>query len=244
MAYYFVSDVHLGSKFMTSPKEVETRLVEWFDMIAKDAEAIFLVGDIFDFWFEYKHVVPKGFVRVLSKIAQLTNQGIDIHFITGNHDIWTFGYLESECGVKLHTKGEIFKLYNKIVYVGHGNELRKCQTRSYRLMNSFFHCKVAQWLFSRLIHPDIAMWLGLKWSRHNRTKRQPQLRFKGEQDPIVQSILDIHRTNNLDYCILGHFHSMITHQCQSGPKIAIMGDWIFNPSYCVLNESGLQLLKL
>ena len=96
MAYYFVSDVHLGSKFMTSPKEVETRLVEWFDMIAKDAEAIFLVGDIFDFWFEYKHVVPKGFVRVLSKIAQLTNQGIDIHFITGNHDIWTFGYLESE----------------------------------------------------------------------------------------------------------------------------------------------------
>ena len=244
MAYYFVSDVHLGSQAMTEPRAVEKMFVEWLDRVADDARAIFLVGDIFDFWFEYKHVVPKGFVRVLGKLAQLADRGIEIHFFTGNHDIWTFGYLESECGMKVHTTGEIFSLFGKQVYVGHGNELRKCQTRSYRLMNDFFHCRIAQRLFAWLLHPDWALWFGLNWSRHNRVKRKEEVRFRGECDPIVQSVLDINREKKLDYCILGHFHSMIDFQSQEGPRIVVMGDWINNPSYCVLDEQSLELKKI
>ena len=120
---YFVSDVHLGAPVLDNDRERENRLIRWLDTIRPDCSELFLLGDIFDFWFEYKRAVPKGHVRFLAKICEFTDQGIPVHFFTGNHDIWAFGYLPEECGVILHTHNEIFRIAGKRFLIGHGDAL-------------------------------------------------------------------------------------------------------------------------
>ena len=164
--YYFASDIHLGAGDAATARAVERRFVAWLDDAARDAEAIFLVGDIFDFWFEYKRAVPKGHVRFLAKICEFTDQGIPVHFFTGNHDIWAFGYLPEECGVILHTHNEIFRIAGKRFLIGHGDALNP-QDKGYLFLYRIFHNRFLQRCF-RWLHPDIGILIARKWSSHSR----------------------------------------------------------------------------
>ena len=155
---YFLSDAHLGSLLVNDKRAHEKKLVDWLDRVKTDATVIYLLGDIFDFWFEYKTVVPKGFVRVLGKLAELTDSGIEIHFFIGNHDIWTFGYLENEIGLIVHKEPATIQLGTKKFFLAHGDGLY-VEEKGFKIIRKIFHSRTAQKLFRclsmcfRIIHP-------------------------------------------------------------------------------------------
>ena len=159
---YFVSDAHLGSLAFDNDSYREKKLVAWLDSIKDYASDIYLLGDMFDFWYEYKYVVPKGFVRFLGKLAELSDSGINLHFFIGNHDIWTYGYLEKEIGMKIYKEPLIINLNGKTFYLAHGNGLGK-QPLSVRLIERIFHSEILRTLYNT-IHPYFNMSFGFAWS--------------------------------------------------------------------------------
>ncbi len=169
---YFISDAHLGSRAIEHRRTHERRLVNFLDQIKDKAEAIYMLGDMFDFWFEYKDVVPKGYTRFLGKLSELTDNGVEVHYFTGNHDMWMGDYLEKECGVTIHRNPCAIDLYGKIFYLAHGDGLdyrdHKWQTR---LMFRCFHSSTLQKM-ARWIHPHFFMNFGLNWAKHSRMKRK------------------------------------------------------------------------
>ena len=161
---YFASDVHLGA--LTKSREREMVFVNWLHQIKEDAAMIFLLGDIFDFWFEYRKVAPQGFVRVLGAIAGICDSGIPVHFFTGNHDIWVFDYLPRETGMIIHHEPFETEIYGKKFFLAHGDDLGKTD-KGYQLLKGFFHNKFAQWVFAK-IHPDLSFRLAHYWSKNSR----------------------------------------------------------------------------
>lgn len=171
---YFLSDAHLGSRASANNHEREKTLCRFLDSIRHDASAIYLLGDIFDFWFEYHNVVPKGFSRFLGKVSELTDNGVEVHFFTGNHDMWAFDYLREECGVILHTEPCEIKLPCQsgtaaTAFVGHGDGLGD-PSRGFRFIRAIFHSSVCQWLFRNIFPPDWGMEFGLRWAKSSRLK--------------------------------------------------------------------------
>ena len=146
--YYFASDIHLGAGDEHSARAVERRFVAWLDKVSGDAEAIFLVGDIFDFWFEYRRVVPKGFVRTLGKLAELTDRGVRVVFFTGNHDMWVGDYLTRECGMEVYTSPQVMTLAGKKVFIAHGDNMNIDGQPMLKLLNRIFRSRTLKWLFS------------------------------------------------------------------------------------------------
>ncbi len=178
---YFLSDAHLGSRATQDSRQRELRLCSFLDSIRHDASAIYLLGDIFDFWFEYHNVVPKGFTRFLGKLSELTDAGIAVHFFTGNHDMWAFDYLHDECGVTIHTAPCEIPLPTSddaaspiTAFVGHGDGLGDCD-RSFRLISSVFHSHLCQWLFRNVFPADWGMEFGLRWAKSSRIKHDGHL---------------------------------------------------------------------
>ena len=165
---YFASDAHLGSDVFEDSLIVEKRFVKWLDSIKHDAEALYLLGDIFDFWFEYKYVVPRGFTRFLGKISEMSDMGIEIHFFIGNHDIWIFDYLNKETGVIVHKKPYITEIYGKKFFLAHGDEFSGQSKKSKRI-RYVFHNRLCQILFAT-VHPRWGIGLAHVWSRHSRLK--------------------------------------------------------------------------
>lgn len=166
--YYFASDIHLGAGGPAAARAVEKRFVAWLDEVSRDADAVFILGDLFDFWFEYKRVVPKGFVRVLGKLCELTDRGIRVVFMTGNHDMWVRDYFEAECGVEVYTSPRIMELAGKRVFLAHGDNMKIDHLPVLRFMNAVFRSKTIRFLFSWLVHPDWAMRFGQWWSGKSR----------------------------------------------------------------------------
>ena len=172
---YFLSDAHLGSRATQDSRERELFLCSFLDHIRQDASAIYLMGDIFDFWFEYHNVVPKGFTRFLGKLAELTDEGMEIHFFTGNHDMWAFDYLHEECGVVLHTEPCEIQLPTEngspspTAFLAHGDGLGD-NSSSLRLLHNIFHSRVCRWLFRNILPPDWGMEFGLRWAKSSRLK--------------------------------------------------------------------------
>ncbi len=170
---YFLSDAHLGSRAVADIRKNEKRLCAFLDSIRDEAQAVYLLGDMFDLWFEYRNLVPKGMVRFLGKLADLTDNGIEVHFFTGNHDIWTFGYLENECGVKVHRNPEIIDLRiggkASRFFLAHGDGLGE-NSKSFRLIRHIFHNRSCQWLFRNVFPANLGMELGLRWAYHSRMK--------------------------------------------------------------------------
>ena len=204
---YFVSDVHLGAPVLDNDRERENRLIRWLDTIRPDCSELFLLGDIFDFWFEYKRAVPKGHVRFLAKICEFTDQGIPVHFFTGNHDIWAFGYLPEECGVILHTHNEIFRIAGKRFLIGHGDALNP-QDKGYLFLYRIFHNRFLQRCF-RWLHPDIGILIARKWSSHSRLEngKIEADAFRGaEKEEIVRFCREVLQGQHFDYFIFGHRH--------------------------------------
>jgi UDP-2,3-diacylglucosamine hydrolase len=238
--YYFASDMHLGLEYNTPAQEREKRLVRWLDTVAADAEAIMLVGDVFDFWFEWKRVVPKGFARVLGKLAELADRGVRVHFFTGNHDMWAYDYLHSECGVTVHQRPEVFEAYGRKIFVAHGDNLylRKTRPVQIRIMNGFFYSHFWRRAFAVLVHPDVAMRFGLWWSSLSRKSKRVAHKFKDEEEYLVKYAREYGKCVDIDYFVFGHLHTAIDYRLDERSRVVILGEWIVNPTYAVLRPDG------
>ena len=244
--YYFASDIHLGAGDAATARAVERRFVAWLDDAARDAEAIFLVGDIFDFWFEYRRVVPKGFVRTLGKLAELTDRGVRVVFFTGNHDIWAFDYLAKECGVILHTSMMETTINGKSFLIGHGDGLNP-NDKGYLFLRNAFHNRFLQRCF-RFIHPDWGIALANKWSSHSRLKGNGQIEARGylgdDKEEIVIYCRNILKEHHVDYFIFGHRHLPLNLELEPNSHYINTGDWITHFSYAVFDGEKVSLEKL
>ena len=237
---YFASDFHLGIPNREESHKREKRIVSWLTKIEKDAKAIYLVGDIFDFWFEYKKVVPKGFVRLLGKLATLTDNGTSIHLFVGNHDLWAKDYLEKEVGITIHHKSMILKEQSKKIFISHGDGLGKGDIQ-YKLIKKLFTSKICQWAFARL-HPNLALALAHKWSNNSRKKYNTPFVSK-EKEILFGYCLKNQKIKPVDYYIFGHRHTPIELKVDQQARYINLGDWLTHNTYAVLTKGIIQLKK-
>ncbi len=243
--YYFASDMHFGLESPHgSSRERERLFIRWLDEVSADAQAIFLVGDVFDFWFEYRRVIPKGFSRLLGKLSELTDRGVEIHFFAGNHDMWTYDYLSTECGLIMHDGPEVFELSGKKVLVGHGDNMYVENPPALeRLMHAGFRSGILRRLFSALVHPNQALRLGQWWSAGSRKAKSLTHDFGGEQEYLVKYARKYLETSDVDYFVFGHLHCAEDYDLGGGKRMIVLGEWIANPAYAVLDGQGCIELK-
>ena len=240
---YFLSDAHLGSRAIEHSRTQERRLVNFLDSIKHNAEAVYLLGDMFDFWYEFKTVVPKGFTRFLGKLSELTDLGVEVHFFIGNHDIWCGDYLTKECGVILHREPLTVELHGKEFYLAHGDGLGD-PGKSFKLLRAMFHSVTLQKIFS-MLHPRWSMDLGLTWAKHSRMKREngKEPDYMGEDKEFLvlyaKEYLRLHP--NINYFIFGHRHIMLDLMLNRSARILILGDWINYFSFAVFDGESLLL---
>lgn len=236
---YFASDIHLGIPDISSSLEREKLFVRFLDKIKEDASAIFLVGDIFDFWFEYKRVVPRGFTRLLGKISEITDSGIPIHFFTGNHDIWVFDYLPAETGIILHRESLQWDANGKKFFISHGDGLGPGD-KGYKFLKKIFTNRVLQWMFARL-HPNFVIWLASRLSEDSRLSGV-SVNFLGEEkECLVQYAYKLLEQEYFDYFIFGHRHIPIDITLKNGSRFIYLGDWIKHFTYGVFNGKDFSL---
>ncbi len=239
---YFASDAHLGAPTIRDHKQHEKRLVAWLDSIKDHTREIYLMGDIFDFWFEYKHVIPKGHTRFLGKLSELTDKGIKVHFFTGNHDIWIFDYLPKETGIILHKEAYLPVIDGKKFFLAHGDGLTPNE-KVYKRLKSIFTNKVAQKLFS-WVHPDLGISLAKFWSRKSRQNNEGSetATFQGEEGEwLVQFAKNKLSTEHFDYFIFGHRHVAMQLQLNSSSNICYLGDWVKLFSFACWDGEKLTL---
>ena len=241
--YYFASDVHLGAGDELKSRRTESRFVKWLDMVAQDAEGIFLMGDIFDFWFEYNRVIPKGFVRTLGKLAELTDRGIKITFITGNHDMWMYDYLQRECGVEICFSPQEVTLSGKQLFLAHGDNMNIKDKPLLRLMNTTFRSRSARKIFSWLVHPDLAMKFGKWWSEKSRLSHSKEILGVDALDFLVDYARSYKQSNpQTDYIVFGHMH--IPHDLKEEDlRVLFLSSWEGDAAYAVLDRQGNIELK-
>ncbi len=244
---YFASDFHFGIPDHAGSLVRERLFVKWLDEVKKDAAHIYLMGDIFDFWFEYKTVVPKGFVRLLGKLAEITDAGIPISLFRGNHDVWAFNYFEKELNIKLYRKPEIMEFSGKKFYLAHGDGLGPGD-RGYKFLKKVFACRFNQWLF-RWLHPDMGARMGLYFSKKSRLANVAKGGKKDSSNNIKDEMLYkygegiLKQHPDLDYLIFGHRHLPIQVDLNDKTQLVILGDWITNFTYAVFDGEELRLLQ-
>lgn len=236
---YFISDCHLGAGTLENPMDYERRVVRFLESIEHDCSELYLMGDIIDYWFEFKHVVPKGFTRFIGKLAMMSDKGIKIHWFTGNHDIWIFDYLPGEIGCSLHTKPEVMEIRGKRLFLAHGDGLGD-DSKMLKFMTGFFHNRICQRLFS-WIHPDWTTGFAHWWSRKSRLSGDDFPEYLGEdKENIVkyakQYLADT--KENIDYFVFGHRHIELDLMLSRQSRLFILGDWIKHFSYAVMDENG------
>lgn len=240
---YFLSDAHLGSRAIEHSRTQERRLVNFLDSIKNNASAIYLLGDMFDFWYEFKTVVPKGYTRFLGKISELTDMGIEIHYFTGNHDIWCGDYLTRECGVILHKKPFTVELYGHLFYIAHGDGLGD-PSKSFRFLRSLFHNRFLQVLFSSL-HPRWSMELGLEWAKRSRLKRingkEPDYMGEDREYLVLYTKEYLESHPDINFFIYGHRHILLDLMLSRTSRMLILGDWINYFTYAVYDGEHLFL---
>lgn len=238
--HYFVSDIHLGSGNHEEQRRVERAFLNFLRDIGSDAETLFLVGDIFDFWFEYGEVVPKGFTRVLGRLAELSDRGVRVIMLTGNHDMWVGDYLACECGISLFTKPQTFTLAGKEVFVAHGDNMNIKGQPVLQLMNSVFRSRSLRKVASWLIHPDLFMRFGKWWSGKSR-KSHGGVQNAQVLNPLIDYAIEYGKSHKIDYYVFGHLH--LTADIAGAQRILFMGDWHSRPNYITLDNSGKIELK-
>jgi UDP-2,3-diacylglucosamine hydrolase len=239
---YFASDFHLGVPDEEQSRAREARLVQWLDMASKDAAEIFLVGDVFDFWFEYKTVIPKGFVRLQGKIAEITDAGIPVHYFTGNHDMWAFGYFEKELGVKMYRQ-PITRFFNGAKFmIGHGDGLGPGD-HGYKFIKKVFANPFCQWAF-RQIHPDLGIRIASFFSGRSRAVNLSEdLKYLGDdREWLAVYCREILKETHFDYFIFGHRHLPIDIKVGAGSRYVNLGEWMRSNTYAVWDGTHLELL--
>lgn len=240
---YFASDLHLGMHPLETSREREAVIVEWLEQIRSDAKEIWLLGDVFDYWYEYKKVVPRGFVRFLGKLASLADEGIEIHLFPGNHDVWFFDYLPEEIGLSIH-RGKLLKTWGeKTFLLGHGDGLSKSDW-SYRQLQKIFKSKSMQWLYTR-IHPNGSTSFAQWWSKKSRTKKGSYVPFLGveKEHQIVYAKDKVEKNPDISYFVFGHRHIPFQVRVSPSSEVFCLGDWIHNFTYAVFDGKELQLKK-
>lgn len=243
MNTYFLSDLHLGAPYFPDSRESERRIVSFLDSIKNDASTIYLLGDILDYWYEYRYVVPRGFVRFFGKLAELADRGIRIVWIKGNHDIWIYDYLPSELGIEVVDGALTEKIGGKVFYLAHGDGEGK-QSVSFRFIRSLFRNRWCQHAFSA-IHPRWTVPFAYNWSRHSR--------MKGEErglpdDTLLSGLLSFSKKYHelhpeVDYFVFGHVHVLCREEIAKGCEMIVLGEWIHTFSYAFWGEHGLELRK-
>jgi len=238
---YFASDFHLGAPNTEESLIREKRIVGWLEHIKEDASAIFLVGDIFDFWFEYKHVIPRGFVRFQGKLASLVDSGIPIFLFAGNHDLWYGNYFTNELNIPVINQPISVELGKRTFYIGHGDGLGKGD-HLFKTIKKVFTSKVAQYFFGWL-HPDIGMSLAKKWS--TRSRNQSKLRdekFLGEQEVLFQFSQKLEEEAHHDFYVFGHRHMTLKMQLSDNATYINLGEWFKENSYLEFDGENASLL--
>lgn len=240
---YFLSDFHLGVPDHAQSLEREKKIVKFLDQAAKDASEIHILGDIFDFWFEYETAVPRGFVRLLGKIASIVDSGIPVHVFIGNHDMWIFDYLPKELGVQLHREPIERNFDNKRFFIGHGDGLGPGDN-GYKFIKKVFRNPICQWLFARF-HPNFGIGLANFWSGRSRKKNWDNDRkWNGsENEFLVQFCKAEEQNTHFDYYVFGHRHLPIDMEIAPHSRYINLGDWITNFSYGVFDAGNLQLKR-
>ena len=240
---YFLSDAHLGSLAIPHGRTQERRLVRFLDSIKEKASAVYLLGDMFDFWNEYRYVVPKGYSRFLGKLSELTDNGVEVHFFAGNHDLWTYGYLEEECGVIVHKAPVTTEIYGKVFFLAHGDGLGDPDNK-FKILRKLFHNRTCQRLLN-FVHPRWGMALGLNWAKHSRLKRADgkEVPFMGEdKEFLVRFARDYKRSHpNIDYFLFGHRHIELDLPIDKSTRMLILGEWSWQFTYAVFDGEHLFL---
>lgn len=238
---YFASDFHLGAPNKNESIEREKKICNWLDDISKDAKEIYLLGDLFDFWFEYKTVVPKGFVRVLGKLAEMADAGIHIHFFLGNHDMWMLDYLEEEIGITVHANPTDFELNGNTFFIGHGDGLGP-HDKGYKRMKKIFRNSFFQWCF-RWLHPDLGMRLGHYLSVKNKLiSGEEDAVFLGDDNEwLVQYAKRKYSEKARDYFIFGHRHIPLDISLNAQARYLNLGDWIKHNTFAVFDGNKVEL---
>ena len=241
---YFASDVHLGAPTIKNPREHEQVFVAWLDHIKNSAEAIYLLGDIFDFWFEYKKVVPRGYTRLLGKLAEITDSGVPVHFFTGNHDIWVFDYLPKETGVIVHHEPLQCQFNGKSFYLAHGDGLGGYD-KKFSLLKAIFTNSVAQWMFSH-IHPNWGIGFASLWSKKSREKnlvKYGSVYLGDDKEWLVLFARETLKTQHFDYFVFGHRHIALNMEVGEKSRLIYLGDWIKQMTYAVWDGKELNIEK-
>jgi len=238
---YFASDIHLGYPNFEESLKREKLFVQWLNEIKTQASEIYLLGDIFDFWHEYKKVAPRGFSRFLGCISTICDSGVPVHFFTGNHDIWVYDYLPRETGMQIHRNPIKIKRGDKNFYIAHGDGLGP-NDWSFKLMKAFFTNKIAQWLFAR-IHPNTAIGLGHRWSQNRRHTYNYKKFNDLEREWLIIHSRQILDHEHFDFFIYGHRHFPVAYNLTENSMYLNTGDWLNNFSYAVFNGSELELKK-
>lgn len=239
---YLASDFHLGVPNYEESLVRERKIIKWLDSIKFQAKMIFLVGDVWDFWFEYKTAIPKGSVRLLGKLAELTDSGIEIHFFKGNHDMWTFGYLESEIGIKVHNDPVKFSFFGKDYLIGHGDGLGPGD-KKYKMLKLLFRSTLCQWMLAR-IHPNFTLGIGNFFSNRSRLANSDGDKiFLNEEEWLYQFCQDYSKANRIDFFIFGHRHLPLKMKLRNTESYYFnLGEWINYFSYIEITpEYGPKL---
>ncbi len=218
-------------------------MVNFLDSIKHKASAVYLLGDIFDFWYEFKLVVPKGFTRFLGKLSELTDMGVEVHFFIGNHDIWVGDYLNKECGIIIHREPLTTEIYGKEFYLAHGDGMGD-PNKTFKLLRAMFHSQTLQTLFSSL-HPRWSIDLGLSWAKANRLKHmgeaEPEYMGEDKEFLVLYTKEYLKSHPNINFFIYGHRHIELDLMLSASARVLILGDWITHFSYAVFDGENLYL---
>ena len=241
---YFVSDIHLGAGSKVEARSTEHAFCRWLDMVAEDATEIYLLGDIFDFWFEHRRVAPKGFVRVLGRIADLSDRGVRVVLFTGNHDMWCRDYLTEECGVEIYYHPKVMTIGRRVVHIAHGDNLNVDNQPLLRAMNRMFRSSLLRWMFSWLLHPDIALKFGAWWSGKSRKSHGAVALSLAHLTPLKEYASE-HKLShtNVEAYIFGHMH-IPHHEKMEEYEMFFLSDWSAEEAvYVAMDSDNMLSLK-
>ena len=241
---YFASDFHLGAPNHEKSLVREKRIIAWLESIRHDAEMIFLVGDLFDFWFEYKHAIPKGYVRFLGKLAELSDAGIEILIYQGNHDMWMQDYFTKELNIKVLREPQQYIFNNKKFYIGHGDGLGPGDN-TYKFLKRIFEGTLPRFLFRRILHPNLGLALGYLWAGHSWKKHEKEddvYHFESEQKEFLFHYChEIEAKEHHDFYIFGHRHLKLDLKIGNNSRYINLGDWVALNTYAVFDGQNLLL---
>jgi len=238
---YFASDFHLGIPDAIRSREREAKIIRWLESIEDSAHMIFMVGDIFDFWFEYKYVIPKGFVRLQGKLAELVDGGIPVVFFTGNHDMWMFDYFPDEFGIPVFRQPQHYLINGKQVLIGHGDGLGPGDY-TYKFLKKVFANPVCQWLFARL-HPNLGMGIANAWSRNSRlaNSQKGEQNFKGDNEWLWTYCQEMEEKQHHDFYIFGHRHLPLKLPVGETAHYINLGEWVHYCTYAIFDGNQVHL---